>query len=119
VTQPQNESTLALINLTLAAVSDARELLEHVRNRDRESRSQPSDARGDIELCLRFAEIYLSALVQKLDRIETICTDAVRDDSTVEELYHRVQDVLHATRVHTAAPTGQKESTDGSKEEDQ
>lgn len=104
--QPQNESALALINLTLSAVTDSREM----------AKEQKID-REQIEVTLRFAEIYLSALVQKLDQIDQLCASSVRDNTTPEELYHRVRDVLYAARVETAAPRGQKELDHDSEEE--
>jgi hypothetical protein len=115
VGQPQNESALALVNHTLSSVYDARGLLDDVR--DRETGPRTEDARHQIEVTLRFAEIYLSALGQKLNAVEQICADGVRDSISAEEIYHCVRDVLHAARVITAAPSEQKESTDGNQEE--
>jgi hypothetical protein len=98
--QSPNASALALVNVLFSTI---RRIQEHVG-------ALPATGYSVlVESDLRFAEMHLSALVQRLDRIETICTDAVRDDATAEEIYHRVADVLHAARV---APSGQKGPTE-------
>lgn len=96
MSQPHNESTRKLLMMIDQAIEDSIEHLDHVRNA-----AGSLGHREQLYVTLQFAQLYATAIRQHLDQIENTSALAVRDNSTIEELHHRISDLLNQPRTRT------------------